>query len=155
MDVNIPREELGVRRPAVSGLKFLKAGLSPGVAFPVPGTHPRCSVCPSMWKSTSCPFRSCPTAVLADITFTNLLKEPKREEAWLITSPLRRLLGSACYFWLVQCHSPPPVPHHPVSHLDVYRPASPLPHPTQSPHSGQMTLLRCKLSDISLQGKAL
>lgn len=153
--MNIPREQVGVRRAAISGLKFLKAGVSPGLLFPGPGTHPRCSVCPSVWKSTSCPFRSCPTAVLADITFTNLLKEPKREEAWLITWPSGKPPG-LCLFFLA---SPMPLstsgPRHPASHSDMYHPASPLSHPTQSPHSGQMALLRCKLSDSSLQGKTL
>lgn len=55
----------------------------------IPVTHPRCSVWPSAWKSTSCPLRSWPTAVLADITFTNLLKEPEGEGAWLVTQTSR------------------------------------------------------------------
>lgn len=35
------------RLRAATGCKFLKAGLSPDPEAPVPGTHPRCSVCPS------------------------------------------------------------------------------------------------------------
>lgn len=147
MDVNIPKEQVGIRRAPVSGLQFLKAGLSPGLAFPVSGTHPRCSVCPSAWKSTSCPFWSCPTAVLADITFTNLLKEPVREEAWLITSPSGKPPGLCLSFLAVRCPSN-------VS-LRFAFPASRLPHPTQFPHSSQTALLRYKLSDIGLQGKSL
>lgn len=43
--------------------------------------HPRLSVWPSLWKRTSWPFASCPTAVLADSTFTNLSNVPIGKES--------------------------------------------------------------------------
>lgn len=126
MGVSIPREQLGATSVAVSGLKSLKAGLSPGPEALVPGAHPRCSVCPSAWKSTSCPFRSWPTAVLADITFTNLVNEPEGREGWLTTGPSGSLLGSAYHFLSVCGHSPSSSPRHLAACLDVRLPASPL-----------------------------
>lgn len=113
----------------------------------VSSTHPRCSVCPSAWKSTSCPFRSWPIAVLADITFTNLLKEPEGEAAWLITGPSGGLLGSAYHF--------PPVQHHlPVQRTQSFpRPHCPTPVTLHVTAKGFFSSV--KSSNVSLQLKSL
>lgn len=107
------------QREAIGGCKLLKGDLTQDPEALVPGTHPRCSVCPSTWKSTSCPFRSWPTAVLADTTFTNLLKEPKREAAGLITGPLGgfwALSATSCQSMPSSVSLPPRAPLQSVSH---------------------------------------
>lgn len=104
------------------GSQVPQSEFSPDPEALVPGTYPRCSVCPSAWKSTSCPFRSWPTAVLADITFTNLLKEPEREAAGLIIGPsgnLWALSATSCQSMPSSVSLPPPAPFQSVSHRSL------------------------------------
>lgn len=111
MGVNIPRNGWGSEGWLLGRSSSKLTQPRPG--GPVPSTHPRCSVCPSAWKSTSCPFRSWPRAVLADITFTNLLKEPEREAAGLMTWPFGRPPGLCLP--LPADPPRPPGPCHPAS----------------------------------------
>lgn len=149
MGVNIPREQLGGHKGGCQWDEVPQSRSQPRPGGPGSQRSPRCSVCLSAWKSTSCPFWSWPTAVLANITVTNLLNEPEGREVWLITWPSGSLLGSASHFLSVCRHSPSSSPCHLAACLDMSLPASPLSPPTQSPYGSQRALLRCESSNIS------